>query len=229
MTHGLSRVSNINWYRFEPTYFVFRDLNSGQPLVVQAAWVELARRDANGSLSTESRDKLVRFALIRQANALELYMVLDTDTINYLGRRLVAGDLPQAQRTKIGEQSVRMQAVIGPTVIAGEAVSYSVECKAFAPNDGGYWVQVSMNGAAIDGMPIQGNLGGSLRMAGIGSGGTMSDQPNNSIPGKHELSLNFRIEIYPGAIRSAAGTPSGNPLYQGDRTFTGSFEVVPKH
>src|ERR1700722_736738 len=46
-----SQFQGIDWYSYEPTYFVFRDLNSSNNAGALRAWSELTRRDTAGSLS----------------------------------------------------------------------------------------------------------------------------------------------------------------------------------
>jgi hypothetical protein len=66
---GSSRLQNVDWYHYKPTYFVLKDLNSGQSALALRAWNELTRREGDASLSPAAREKLVSFALANQAVA----------------------------------------------------------------------------------------------------------------------------------------------------------------
>ncbi len=220
LTGGISRLQNIDWYQYDPEYFVLKDLNSNQPSTVERAWIELARRDAGGSLSAPSRDKLVRFALSRQGNAKAPYNNLDIRTINYLGNRVAVGDLPQEQRTRFFEQSLRLRLAVRPKVIAGDSVPYLAIHEGLGPSSG-FWAKLTMIGGGVDGKPGQSNAGGSSSWGGFGTG-SIGSSLECRVPGKHEISLTFGVEIFNGPFNSAGGAP----LYRSNRTLTSSFEVL---
>jgi len=219
---GVSQLQNVDWYHYEPTYFVLRDLNSGRAADQQRAWTELMRRDADKSLSANTRDAMARFALVRQASVVAPYNPLDTDTINYLGRRCLAKDLPADQLTKFFEQSIRTKLAIRNTVVLGDWVPYLTIHDGWGPTQGNFWTKLSSGGLKLDGRTIDGYSGGSGSYTGFGSGslGTSTKCP---APGKHELCVTVRIEIFTGSM----GAPGASTLeYRSDRTITGNFEVV---
>ncbi|MGD0140984.1 MAG: hypothetical protein ABSD28_19140 [Tepidisphaeraceae bacterium] len=219
---GVDQLQNVDWYHYKPTYFVLRDLNSGRLAEQHGAWTELMRRDADKSLSANTRDVMARFALARQANAAQPYNSLDTDTINYLGRRCLSKDLPADQLTKFFEQSVKTKLMVRSKVVAGDAVPYSVIHDGLGPSTGGFWTKMTSETVTIDGAKNEWSFGGSSESSGFGSGsfGTMAKCPS---PGKHELSATMRIEIFNGSM----GGPGLSTLeYQSDRTMTGGFEVL---
>src|SRR5580704_7366174 len=95
-----SNIQQIDWYHYVPTYFVLRDLNSTNQASQIQAWADLTTRDSAGSLSADSRNKLVAFALNRQAYTTSPFSTFDRIVIDYLGTRLAAGDLPIDQQKK---------------------------------------------------------------------------------------------------------------------------------
>jgi hypothetical protein len=218
---GVDQLQNVDWYHYKPTYVVLRDLNSGRLIDQQKAWTELMRRDADKSLWANTRDAMARFALARQANAAQPYNSLDTDTINYLGRRCLAKDLPAGQLTRFFEQSIRTKLAIRKTVVLGDWVPYLTIHEGLGPTQG-FWTELSSAGLKLDGRTIDGYSGGSGSYSGFGSGslGTSTKCP---APGKHELSVTVRIRIFNGSM-SAPGLSTLE--YQSDRTMTGNFEVV---
>ena len=214
-------LSNIDWYEYTPTYFVLRDLNSTTPANVQRAWTELVRRDTAGELSAERRDRLVVFALAQQAAAKPPYGPMDTAAVNYLGTRLVAGDLPAAQRTKVFEQSVRMTLQIRPKVIAGDLVPYLFAHDGAGPENHSIWIRITEAGATIDGKPVSGNDGGSSGFSGFSSG-SFGSALKCPVVGKHSATLTCQITMFAGTFDSATATL----LYRADRTLSGNFEVL---
>lgn len=219
-TGTISQLRTIDWYHYRPTFMVFKDLNSVYPSDVQAAWTELLRRDAAGSLSATSRAAMVVYALARQQNAQPPYNSLDLDTINYLGSRCLAKNLPAQQRTQFFEQSVRMKLKVRPIVIAGDMVPYLAEHKGLGPNKGDFLTKLTSQSVAVDGREVEGASGGYSSYTGFGSGSVGSEAPARS-PGKHELGVTFRIEIF-----TVSPTGSRALLYQNDPTMTGNFEVI---
>jgi hypothetical protein len=218
------QVQQIDWYEYEPTHFVLKDLASQNNATVIKAWHELTRRDALGSLSAGVRDKLVQFAIAQQGKAAAPYSPLDTDTINYLGSRITAGDLPKDQQTKVFEQSVQTNLLIRPRVLQGDSIPYLFAHQGLGPTNGSYWSTLSERGGAIDGrIEPNENIGASGSDSGFGSGSfgsSLSPLP----PGKHQIALNFRIQIFRGTMNVGPSTL----LYQADRTLTGSVEIVTK-
>jgi hypothetical protein len=219
-TDAIIRLQGVDWYQYEPTYFVLKDLNSNQIVTAQRAWAELVRRDAGGSLSAQTRDRLVKFALVRQGNAKVPYNSLDMDSVNYLGNRAAANDLAQEEMTKFFEQAVRLRLVVRPKVLAGDPVPYAALHDGLGPSSG-FWTKLTMNGVAIDGKNVRGNTGGYSAFGSFGSGSSGSLLECRT-PGKHAVSLTFRIEIFSGAFDA----PGSTPLYRSDRTVTGGFEVL---
>jgi hypothetical protein len=219
VTDAIIRLQGVNWYQYEPTHYVLRDLNSNQIATAQRAWTELVRRDAAGSLSAQTRDQLVRFALARQGNARVPYNSLDMDAVNYLGNRAVANDLTPDEKTKFFEQTMQLRLVVRPKVILGDAVPYVAYQDGMGPNIGNFWARLSMHGAGIDGKVVQREGGSSSSGFGPGSFGSYL---KCRTAGKHEISVTFRIEIFSGPF----DLPGSIPLYQSDRTLTGNFEVV---
>jgi hypothetical protein len=219
---GVDQLQNVDWYHYKPTYFVLRDLNSGRLVDQQWAWTELMRRDADKSLWAKTRDVMARFALASQANAAQPYNSLDIDTINYLGRRCLAKDLPADQLTKFFEQSIRTKLAIRNTVVFGDRVPYLTIHEGLGPSQGNFWTKQSSRGVALDGRIVGDASGGYGTYSGFGSGslGTTAKCPS---PGKYELSVTVRIEIFNGPMNP----PGAATLeYQCDRTMTGNFEVV---
>ena len=189
----------------------------------QKAWTELMRRDAAKSLSADVRDAMARFALTRQANAVQPYNSLDIDTVNYLGGRCLANDLPADERTRFFEQSIRTKLIVRNSVVAGDRVPYLAIHEGLGPTTNNFWMRLTSRSISIDGRQIEGLSGGSASFGGFGSGswGTTTNCPS---AGKHVLSLTIRIEIFSGPMDS----PGVNMFeYQTDRTFTGNFEVLP--
>jgi hypothetical protein len=223
ITGSSDRLRNIDWYHFEPTYFVLRDLNAGQTPGVQRAWTELTLRDAAGALSAGSRDQMVRFALTQQAKAMPPFTSLDTNVVDFLAKRWVSGDLPQAQQTQFFEQAVRSKLAVRPKVILGERVPYLVIHDGLGPSTGSLWYRLSMQGAVLDGNPTEGNFGGSMEGSGFG-GGSFGSSLSCPSPGKHDVALKFRVEQFSGPFDSASSTL----LCRDDRTLIGSFLVVTK-
>jgi hypothetical protein len=222
-TDGISQLQSVDWYHYKPTYFVLRDLNSGRAPDQQKAWTELMRRDTAKSLSADVRDAMARFALMRQANAVQPYNSLDTDTVNYLGGRCLANDLPADERTRFFEQSIRTKLIVRNSVVAGDRVPYLAFHEGLGPTTNNFWMRLTSRSISIDGRQIEGLSGGSASFGGFGSGswGTTANCPS---AGKHVLSLTIRIEIFSGPMDSRGV----NVLeYQTDRTFTGNFEVLP--
>ncbi|MGD0769843.1 MAG: hypothetical protein ABSB42_16795 [Tepidisphaeraceae bacterium] len=219
---GVSQLQDVDWYHYKPTYFVLRDLNSGRAPDQQRAWTELMRRDADKSLSANTRDALVRFALVRQAHAAQPTNSLDIDTINYLGGRCLAKDLPADQLTKFFQQSIRTKLAVRNTVVFGDWVPYLTIHDGLGPTQGGFWTRLSSGGLQLDGRKIDGPSGGSASYSGFGAGswGTSTKCPP---PGKHELTVTVHIEIFNGSMN---GPGTITLEYQCDRTMTGSFEVV---
>jgi hypothetical protein len=222
-TSGISQLQSVDWYRYKPTHFVLRDLNSGRAPDQQRAWTELIRRDAAKSLSADARDVMASFALNRQANAAPIYNPLDIDTINYLGARCLLKDLPADQLTRFFDQSVRTKLVVRPTVIAGDRVAYLAILGHQGPNTNNFWTRLTNRSISIDGHQIDGPSGGSTSFAGFGSGswGTSTNCPS---AGKHELSLTICAEVFTGQMY----LPGASTLqYQTDRTLSANFEVLP--
>lgn len=220
-TGGISQLQNVDWYHFKPTHFVLKDLNSGILPDQQRAWTELMRREAAKSLSADQRDSMARFALARQANATEPYNALDTGTINYLAGRVLASDLPADQRTKFFEQLMRTKLIVRSTVVVGDRVPYLALHDGLGPTNGIYWIRLTSRTVAIDGREM-GPSGGSAAFSGFGSGswGTSVECP---APGKHELRLTLRIEIFSGPMNVPG---AGKLEYLIDRNLTGQFEVL---
>jgi hypothetical protein len=135
-TGGISEFQSVDWYHYKPAHFVLRDLNSGRAPDQQRAWTELMRRDAAKSLSADVRDAMARFTLTQQANAVQPYNSLDTDTINYLGARCLANDLPADQRTRFFEQSIRTKLIVRNPVVAGDRVPYLTIHDGLGPTTG---------------------------------------------------------------------------------------------
>ena len=181
------------------------------------------RRDADKSLSANTRDVMARFALARQLNATQPYNSLDIETINYLGARCLSKDLPADQLTQFFDQSVKSKLVVRPTVIAGDRLSYLVIHDGLGPATNNFWTRLTSQSISIDGHQIEGPSGGSASFGGFGTGswGTTTKCPS---AGKHELSLTLRIEIFTGPM-DLSGTTKFQ--YQTDRTLTGKFEVLP--
>jgi hypothetical protein len=214
-------VRNIDWYEYTPMYFVLRDLNSAQPASVQRAWTELLRRDAAGHLSAQTRDRLVVFALAQQAAVKPPYGPMDTAAVNYLGTRLLAGDLPAAQRTKAFEQAVRLTLQFRPKVIAGDLVPYLFAHDGAGPENNSIWIRITEAGATIDGKSVRGNDGGSAGFSGFSSG-SFGGALKCPAVGKHSATLTCRVEIFDGSFDSTTAAL----LYRVDRTLSGNFEVL---
>jgi hypothetical protein len=219
---GLDRLQSVDWYHYKPTYFVLKDLNSGEPTAALRAWNELIRREGEGSLSAARRDKLVSFALANQAAAKPPFGMLDTATIDYLGSRLSAGDLSEEQKTKLFTQAIRLQLRVRAKVIAGDPVPYIVDHGGLAPGNTDVWTKLAMDGAEIDGKRVGGNMGGYAAWSGL-SAGTFGSSLIYRTPGKHHIGLTFKIEIYRGPMDSVADSKL---LYQSAPTVGGQFEVL---
>jgi hypothetical protein len=225
---GISALRDIEWYHYKPTHFVMEDLNSGQPTIALRAWTELMRRDSAGSLAASTRDDLVKYALLRQANAQPPFTALDTATVNYLGARCLAGDLPKDQQTKFFEQCFRIRLAVRAKVILGDYVPYLVIHEGigptqsfFAPGLPSFWTKVILMNASIDGKKESRSGGVSSESMGFGAG-TMGSSVNCSVPGKHQLDLTIRIEISHGQF-GPAGLPT---LYEAEQTISANFEVL---
>jgi hypothetical protein len=218
---GTSTFQNINWYQFKPTWLVLRDLNSQNPASVQTAWSELARRDGLGSLSADTREKLVQFALTQQAIAKSPYSTLDTDTINYLGQRISAGDLPEKDKTKFVDQCMRITLSVRPIVIDGDFVPYQIADADVGPSS--IAIKRTIISGTLDGKKIDVG-GGSSESSGFADGTLSSSVPCPGV-GEHELSMVCQIEIFNGPV---SNHPS-NPIATIDRKFTQPFVVVAKN
>src|SRR5208282_918825 len=106
-------------------------------------------------------------------------------------------------------------------VIAGDSVPYLAIHDGLGPINGSLWFKLSTTGDAIDGKPIPGSTGGYGAMSGFGSG-SMGSSVSAPPPGKHQLSLTFRVEVFKGPFSSLALTP----VYHADHILTGNFEVL---
>jgi len=213
-------ANKVDWYHYDPAYLVLKDAASSNLAVSHRAWTELIRRDAAGALSTKNRDRLVRLALTDQQKSAAPYSSLDTDVINYLSARILAGDLPQDQQNRIFDQAMRLRLVIRPHVIAGDQVPYKLIHDGLLPTGPLMWTKISMAGAAIDGKPIAANTGGYSAFSSSGSG-TMGSSIASPPPGKHTLTLTFHVEVF----NSRFDVPN-TPLYRTDRFFTNDFDVL---
>jgi hypothetical protein len=222
-TGTISRIQNIDWYHYLPTYFVLRDLNSNRPIAVQTAWAELHRRDAASQLSSSARDAMVTFALARQAKATAPYNALDFQVVGYLADRCLAGDLPAPQQSQFIEQALRARLLVRPKVVVGNRVPFVVSFNCLGPANPRFWMKLSTAAVIVDSQPDPGATGRSCCMGvnGAGSFGTSTECPR---PGKHLLHVTARIEAYAGPFGSPA--PS-TLLHQFDRTMKADFEVLP--
>jgi len=217
---AISALNDVDWYHYEPTYFVLKDAGSSNLTDAHRAWIELIRRDTAGALSSRNRDRLVRLALNDQQNANTPFSKVDTDAINYLSSRILAGDLPPDQQKRIFDQALWTRVEVRPQVIAGDQVPYMLLHEGLGPSGPSLWMKITMAGAALDGKLIPGNTGGSSSSSGF-VGGSMGSSIQSPSPGMHTLTLKFRVE----AFHSPFDVPS-TPLYQSDRSFTNDFEVL---
>lgn len=225
LTGGLSQIQQIDRYHYVPTYFVLRDLNSTNQASQIQAWAELSRRDSAGSLSSDSRNKLVLFAINLQANTTKPPSAIDQTVINYLGARLAAGDLPADQQKKICEQSVFVWFRARPKAIAGDPVPYIIDHIGQGPNN--LRMRLTISGVAIDGQPIAGPSGSS-EVSGLGGAGSIGSSVPSQPIGQHQLSMTSRIEFFVAKPNAVALTPTAPLLDAIERTSTAKFEVLPK-
>jgi hypothetical protein len=221
-------LRHVNWYHYKPTYFVMRDLNSGQSQAPLTAWQELMRRDAKGSLSASTRNDLVNFALAGQSAAVGTGSVMDVLVINYLGSRWKAGDLPQGQKTRFFQQILRLRLAVRSKVIAGDTVPYVVFWNGFGPHNGYLWMKSSMMRADIDGKWAQGPPGpwDSHRPSSFSGMGPFSSGSEAACPptlGLHNMSFTARVEVFNRPLDH----PGETLVYRDERTMRGSFEVLP--
>jgi hypothetical protein len=214
-------IPQVDWYQYEPGFFVLRDLHCGKAVTMERAWKELVRRDAAKSLGASVRNELVTFALAQEANARQPWVPLDTDTINYLGARYAAGDLPAEQAKKFFEQMTHTQVIVRDKVLEGDPVPYRESHTGIGPSGRILWRKITPVSVSVDGIRIEGAGGGYSSGSGFDSGWmdtTIPPQP----PGKHEMAATVTVEVFQGQ----PGVTPGNSIYHGDQTTTAPFEVL---
>jgi hypothetical protein len=114
------QLRRVNWYQHIPTFLIARDLKSALPDLPLKAFLELQRRDQNHDLSSAYRAKLANFALAQQTNTGDL----SAYAVNYLGQRILAGDLSPDQKTKFIHQCVVPALSVRRAILCGEKIPY---------------------------------------------------------------------------------------------------------
>jgi hypothetical protein len=210
----------INWYHYEPTFLVMRDLRSSSAGDSYRAILELKQRDQAGDLSSKYEQQIVEVALVEQATKNQTQ--LSTELISFLEAQCLAGNLTDSQKTQFGQQSLTLSLHVRPIIVLGNSVPFRINenCRVTGSP---WWVRLSGEKAQIDGKPIRGFSGGSSSMAGLGSGGAIGSSVECLDIGKHVLQQSVHVELHTGVFD---GNDPKNLVFQYVCKLSDQFEVV---
>ncbi len=209
-------TSDVDWYRWKPTFLVMRDLRAGST----QAMSELNRREADGSLSSKYEQQIDEMALAQQATTSTAWVT--AQMIGFLEKQYVAGHLSEAQKKKFGQQCATLALRVRPVVVQGDSVPYRVDEGARIV-DPGFVLRVTSHGhGTLDGKAFSEGGSGSNMSTGLGSGGSSGSSIRCEQIGKHQLCVSPHVELLQGNFNT------NTVVYQEDRKLTADFEVQAK-
>jgi hypothetical protein len=215
-------LSEINWYQFKPTFLVIRDLGSSSASVNNPAIVELIRRDQANNLSLKYELQIADIALAEQATTNQTQ--LTNQLISFLESQYFAGHLTDSQKTRFGQQALRLTLNVRPIVVLGYDVPFVIEnhCRVTAAP---FWVRTTGTDseATLDGKKIHGLSGSSSTTAGLGSSSSTASTFRCSTVGKHLFVQSVHAELHTGTFDS---NDPKNLVFQQICTLSAPFEIV---
>ncbi len=220
---GGSFLQRIDWYHYRPTGWVLSDAKSSNAPRALRAWTEIGRRRSEGSLSEFNEGAVIEMALIEQAKPRNAGGTLNSQMMNYLGGRYLAGNLNEPQTGRFFEQGCRRELRVRPRVIAGEWVPYQIATTGNGPSDPGWWASDMQLGLWVDGKQVR--AGGEESSGSAFGTGSTGSSATPLPPGKHALEIRQRVEVYHGTPQDKRASKR---CAQREISLKGQVEVLPQ-
>ena len=194
----VASVMKVDWYRYRPTSWVIRDLDSPTPAKADQAWIELKRRIAAGGISAANEHALIERAL-REQQALSNGFMFSNELVDYLGPQYIAHHMGAGEIQRFFDTVMKLNLEVRPSVGPTDPIAYRIGGLGRGPS--GWHMRRAEIGFWIDDKKIErGRSSGDGGFGGMSWSSTMQPQ---SI-GMHRLRIEFELSAFRGALPSAA-------------------------
>lgn len=234
-------AQRVNWYRFCPTAWVLRDLQSTKPGRADRVWSELSRREAAGKLSHDHRLHLIEIALEVQRTGTP--SSVSGILLKRLWESYKDGLLTPEQTEQFFHQTARFPLSVRRRVAAGDPIpcDWTVDT---SPCPSTCHLAIAVRRITVDGTDVAHEERAELTRLSDGSEYSLSPVAPRQVqfarPGPHTLSLHVEVRVLPGGWWPPPhdhGRASGNerpepapetitPLYKGEVVASAPFEIL---